>query len=162
MQRHPLDTCLSVYFQNFFNVSPYANDLDSLAHYYGEYLRIMAHWRHVLPAATLLEVPYEGLVADTELWTRRMLDFIGLVFDARCLEFHQTERVIITASKWQVRQKISTASAGRWRNYETYVGPLRHLVNLVSTEAQTPGCAAAPDSAPPIAIAATPFGGSAP
>ncbi len=40
MQRHPLDTCLSVYFQNFFNVSPYAHDLDNLAHYYGEYLRI--------------------------------------------------------------------------------------------------------------------------
>ena len=131
MQRHPLDTCLSVYFQNFFNVSPYANDLDSLAHYYGEYLRIMAHWRGVLPAATLLEVPYEALVADTEGWTRRMLEFIELPFDARCLEFHQTERVIITASKWQVRQKISGASAGRWRNYEKYVAPLQHLVSLV-------------------------------
>ncbi len=127
MQRNPLDTCLSVYFQNFFNVSPYANDLDSLAHYYGEYLRIMAHWRGVLPAATLLEVPYEALVADTERWTRRMLEFIELPFDARCLEFHQTERVIITASKWQVRQKISTASAGRWRHYEKYLGPLAHL-----------------------------------
>ncbi len=131
MQRHPLDTCLSVYFQNFFNVSPYANDLESLAHYYGEYLRIMAHWRGLLPAATLLEVPYEALVADTEDWTRRMLDFIGLPFDARCLEFHQTERVIITASKWQVRQKINTASAGRWRQlYEKYVAPLQHLAHL--------------------------------
>jgi sulfotransferase family protein len=87
----------------------------------------MAHWRGVLPAATLLEVPYEALVADTEGWTRRMLEFIELPFDARCLEFHQTERVIITASKWQVRQKISTASAGRWRHYEKYLGPLAHL-----------------------------------
>jgi hypothetical protein len=51
-----------------------------------------------------------------------MLDFIGLPFDARCLEFHQTERVIITPSKWQARQKISTGSAGRWRNENT-LGP---------------------------------------
>src|SRR5262249_49635870 len=66
MQRHPLDTCLSVYFQNFFNVSPYANDLDSIAHYYGEYLRVMAHWRRTLPASALLDVPYEGLVAEPD------------------------------------------------------------------------------------------------
>ena len=27
MQRHPIDTCLSIYFQNFFNIEPYTNDL---------------------------------------------------------------------------------------------------------------------------------------
>jgi tetratricopeptide (TPR) repeat protein len=128
MRRHPLDTCLSVYFQNFFNVSPYANDLGNLAHYYGEYLRIMAHWRSVLPAHVLLEVPHEALVQDAEGWTRRMLEFIGLPWDPRCLEFHETDRVVITASKWQVRQKINAASVGRWRNYEKYVAPLRHLM----------------------------------
>ena len=127
MQRHPLDTCLSVYFQNFFNVSPYANDLNHLAHYYGQYLRIMRHWRGVLPAAALLEVPYEELVRDPEQWTRRMLEFTGLPWDPRCLEFHRTERAVITASKWQVRQKINTGSIGRWRNYARHLGPLRHL-----------------------------------
>ncbi len=65
MQRHPLDTCVSVYFQNFHNATPFAHDLGDLAHYYGQYLRLMAHWRETLPAGTLLEVPYEGLVADT-------------------------------------------------------------------------------------------------
>ena len=38
----------------------------------------MRHWRAVLPAASLLEVPYEELVADQEGWTRRMLEFVGL------------------------------------------------------------------------------------
>jgi tetratricopeptide (TPR) repeat protein len=128
MHRHPLDTCLSVYFQNFFNVSPYANDLGDLAHYYGEYLRIMAHWRSVLPEHALLEVPYEGLVEDAEGWTRRMLEFVGLPWDPKCLQFHQTDRVVITASKWQVRQKITARSVGRWRNYEKHVAPLRHLL----------------------------------
>jgi tetratricopeptide (TPR) repeat protein len=132
MQRHPIDTCLSIYFQNFFNMDPYANDFDNLAHYYGEYLRITDHWRAVLPATALLEVPYEALIEDQEGWTRRMLYFIGLPWDPKCLDFHETERVVITASKWQVRQKIHTASAGRWRNYEKYVAPLRHLVNLPS------------------------------
>jgi tetratricopeptide (TPR) repeat protein len=131
MQRHPLDTCLSIYFQNFFNIGPYANDLDDLAHYYSEYFRITSHWRAVLPATTLLEVPYEALIEDQEGWTRRMLDFIGLPWDPKCLDFHRTDRVVITASRWQVRQKITAASAGRWRNYEKYVAPLRHLLDLV-------------------------------
>ncbi len=128
MRRHPIDTCLSIYFQNFFNIGPYANDFDHLAHYYREYLRITDHWRTVLPEAALLEVPYEALVADQEGWTRRMLEFIGLPWDPGCLDFHRTDRVVITASKWQVRQKIHAASAGRWKNYEKFLGPLQGLI----------------------------------
>jgi tetratricopeptide (TPR) repeat protein len=124
MQRHPLDTCLSVYFQNFFGIGRYANDFADLAHYYGEYVRITDHWRSMLPGASLLEIPYEGLIADQETWTRRMVEFIGLPWDPKCLDFERTERVVITASKWQVRQKIHARSAGRWRNYEPWIGPL--------------------------------------
>ncbi|HYL71342.1 MAG TPA: sulfotransferase [Candidatus Dormibacteraeota bacterium] len=127
VQRHPLDTCVSVYFQNFVNVNVYGNDLEDLAHYYGQYLRLMAHWREVLPPGVLLEVPYEGLLADPELWTRRMLEFAGLPWDARCLQFEQTERVVIAASRWQVRQKINSASVGRWRHYQKHLGPLLKL-----------------------------------
>jgi tetratricopeptide (TPR) repeat protein len=153
MQRHPLDTCLSIYFQNFYNMGPYANDLENLAHYYREYVRITDHWRSVLPPAALLEVPYEALIADQEGWTRRMLDFIGLPWDPRCLEFQETERVVITASRWQVRQKISAASAGRWRNYEKYLGPLQHLPRLV--EARTRPDAGAPGTSPSCSVAAS-------
>jgi tetratricopeptide (TPR) repeat protein len=130
MQRHPLDTCLSIYFQHFFNVSPYANDLEGLRHYYTQYRRLSGYWREVLPPGTLLEVPYEGLVADAPLWTRRMLEFAGLPWDARCLNFHETERVVITASRWQVRQKLHRGSSGRWRHYEKHLGPLLPLLDL--------------------------------
>jgi tetratricopeptide (TPR) repeat protein len=127
MQRNPIDTCLSIYFQNFTNMGPFANDLDNLAFYYTEYLRIAAHWRAVLPAQNLLEVPYEGLLEDQEGWTRRILDFVGLPWDARCLEFHKTDRVVVTASKWQVRQSLNSSSAGRWQHYRDFIGPLERL-----------------------------------
>jgi tetratricopeptide (TPR) repeat protein len=127
MRRHPIDTCLSIYFQHFLSIHPYANDLSSLAHYYREYLRIMEHWRRVLPDGVLLEIPYESLVAGQESWSRRLLEFVGLPWDPRCLSFHETSRVVLTASKWQVRQKIHSSSSGRWRNYEKFVGPLRML-----------------------------------
>jgi hypothetical protein len=130
MQRDPMDTCLSIYFQNFFNMSPYGHDLEHLAHYYEQYLRVMSHWRQVIPADALLEVPYEALVGDQERWTQRMLAFIGLPWDPRCLDFHRTERTVITASRWQVRQKLHSSSVGRWRNYEKYLAPLRRLAGV--------------------------------
>ena len=128
MQRDPLDTCLSIYFQSFFNLMPYDTDFDSLAHFYGEYRRIMAHWREVLPSTTLLEIPYESLIEEPEAWTRRMLDFVGLPWDPVCLEFHRTARVVLTASKWQVRQTLHRGSIGRWRNYEKHLAPLRRML----------------------------------
>jgi tetratricopeptide (TPR) repeat protein len=129
MCRHPIDTCLSIYFQNFFNIGPYANDLNALAHYYGEYRRITQAWRTLLPASALLEVPYEGLVTEQERWTRRMLEFVGLPWDPGCLDFHRAERAVITASRWQVRQPIHTGSTARWRHYERHVSPLKGLLD---------------------------------
>jgi len=129
MRRHPADTCLSIYFQNFHLVHTYTNDLGDLAHYYGEYLRIMQHWRALLPPDAILEVPYEALIEDPEAWSRKMVEFIGLPWDAACLDFHRTERNVSTFSRWQVRQKISKASVERWRHYAQYVGPLMPLLD---------------------------------
>jgi len=133
LRRHPIDTCLSIYFQNFDAKHAYANDLDDLTHYYREYLRVMEHWRRILPAKTMLEVPYEGLVDDAEGWTRRMLEFIGLPWDPNCLEFHRNERTVDTSSKWQARQKINRTSVERWRHYEAHIGPLHSLVGSGQT-----------------------------
>jgi tetratricopeptide (TPR) repeat protein len=128
LERNSLDTCLSIYFQGFSAAHPYATDFGDLAHYYHEYRRLMAHWRAVLPSRTLLDVPYEDLVDDPEGWSRRMLAHIGLPWDPRCLEFHRTDRPVLTASNWQVRQPISKSSVERWRRYEQFIGPLREAL----------------------------------
>ena len=130
MQRDPVDTCLSCYFQNFINAASFAMDLQDLAHYYREHHRLVAHWRSVLPKEVFLEVPYEGLVADPEAWSRRVFEFIGLEWDPRVLEFHKTERAVMTASYWQVRQKMYVSSVGRSKHYQKYLGPLLKLRNL--------------------------------
>ena len=132
LRRNPIDTCLSIYFQNFSAVHSYANDLEDLAHYYGEYVRLMEHWRRILPPGAMLEVTYEELVDDPQTWSRRMLEFSGLPWDASCLEFHRSVRPVSTFSKWQARQKIHSASIQRWRHYEPFVQPLRHLVDSAS------------------------------
>jgi tetratricopeptide (TPR) repeat protein len=127
MQRDPIDTCLSCYFQKFDVELNFAMDLSDLAHYYRQHQRLMAHWRAVLPPGSILDVPYAELVTDQEGWTRKVLAFLGLEWDERCLDFHKTERPIVTASAWQVRQKIYKGSVARWRNYEKFIGPLLEL-----------------------------------
>jgi hypothetical protein len=130
VQRDPIDTCLSCYFQPFAGVHSFTLDLADLAHYYREHRRLVDHWRAVLPAGTLLEVQYADLVQDKEKWSRRILDFIGLEWDESCAEFHTAARPVLTSSFWQVRQKMYNSSLGRWRNYEKFIGPLRDLQDL--------------------------------
>ena len=127
LQRDPIDTCLSCYFQQFPVVLDWSMDLGDLAHYYRETQRAAAHWHRVLPAASILDVPYAQLISDPETWTRRIIEFIGLPWDEHCLEFYKTNRPVNTASVWQVRQKIYKSSVERWRNYGKFIGPLRSL-----------------------------------
>ena len=127
LQRDPIDTCLSCYFQDFPPALNFTLDLSDLAHFYREHRRVFEHWRTALPPGTLLEVPYEELISDQEGWTRRILEFLGLPWDAHCLSFYETKRSVLTASYWQVRQKIYNRSVGRWRNYRKFIGPLLEL-----------------------------------
>jgi tetratricopeptide (TPR) repeat protein len=130
MQRDPIDTCLSCYFQRFALSLNFTMDLSDLADYYREHRRIMTHWRAVLPPGTMLDVQYEEFVADQEGWTRKILDFLDLEWDERVLNFHETKRAMATGSFWQVRQRIYKTSVQRWRNYEKFIGPLKDLKGL--------------------------------
>jgi tetratricopeptide (TPR) repeat protein len=127
MQRDPVDTCLSCYFQPFSAAINFNKDLANIAHYYREHQRLMAHWRAVLPAGTILDVPYEQLVADPNLWIHKILEFLGLEWNDRCLDFNKTQRLVATASYWQVRQRVYKTSVARWRHYEKFIGPLLQL-----------------------------------
>ena len=123
-KRDPLDTCLSIYTQKFTSLHPYAYDLTELGQYYRQYQRLMAHWESVLPGRNFT-IQYEELTESPEATCRRLIEYIGLPWDNRCLHFHETERPVKTASQWQVRQPVYKQSVGRWRHYETWLGPLK-------------------------------------
>jgi tetratricopeptide (TPR) repeat protein len=122
-RRDPRDVCLSCYFQHFGDKLSWSTDLGDLAAYAQSFDRLAAHWRSALPIR-MLEVQYEDLVNDLETGSRRIIDFLGLEWDPACLSFHETERTVMTASQWQVRQPLYTSSVGRWRLYRKHLGPL--------------------------------------
>jgi tetratricopeptide (TPR) repeat protein len=123
-RRNPIDACLSCFSTLFAGNIPFAYDLAELGRYYKAYDALMAHWRETLPASAMLEVGYEDVVADLEGQARRILAHCGLEWDARCLDFHRTERRVRTASAAQVRRPIYRSSVERWRAYEPWLGPL--------------------------------------
>jgi tetratricopeptide (TPR) repeat protein len=124
-RREARDNCLSCYFQQFGKKDShlYGYDLADCGRQFLETHRLMDHWLKALPLP-MLEMQYEALVADQEGQSRRLIGFLGLPWDSACLDFHRTERTVVTASVWQVRQPIYTRSVGRWRHYERHLGPL--------------------------------------
>lgn len=124
LNRNPVDTCLSCFTKLFAGEQSQTYDLAELGRYYRAYHGLMQHWREVLPEGSFLDVVYEDVVADTEGQARLILDYCGLEWDARVLEFHRTERPVKTASASQVRKPIYNSSVARWRNYEKHLGPL--------------------------------------
>jgi tetratricopeptide (TPR) repeat protein len=121
--RDPRDTALSIWMENFNAEQTYATGFEDLAFFAAQYERLMTHWRQVLPLP-ILEMRYEETVADVETQARRLIDFLGAPWDARCLEFHRSERAVQTPSRWQVRQPIYAGSVGRWRRYAEFLPEL--------------------------------------
>jgi tetratricopeptide (TPR) repeat protein len=122
-RRDPRDIGVSCYFADFLEEFAWPNDLRDIATQIRETDRIIAHWRSVLPGP-LMEIQYENLVRNPEAEARRLVEFLGLPWDPRCLEFHATERLVTSSSFWQVRQKLYGSSIGRWRHYERHLGLL--------------------------------------
>lgn len=124
IHRNAQDCCFSCYATLFAAGHRYAYDLGELGRYFRAYEQLMAHWRAVLPPGQMLEVPYEALVQDFPLWAKRIVAFCDLQWDARCLDFFHTPRVVSTASAVQVRQPVYTRAIGRAAAYAPWLSPL--------------------------------------
>ena len=122
--RDPRDTAFSCFSLLFSGTLEFTYDLAELGRYYRAYLKLMAHWREVLPQGIMLEVQYEDVVRDLESQARRIIAHCGLEWDDACLSFYKTERSVRTASATQVRQPIYQSSIGRWRLHEEELQPL--------------------------------------
>ena len=125
--RDPMDNCLSIYKNYFPRSYKWSYDMSELGGYYKSYLKIMEHWRDVLPEC-FYDVSYERLVSDQYEETKKMLDYCDLQWSDSCLSFHKTKRVVGTASNAQVRNPIYNDSVNLWRKYEKELEPLRAAI----------------------------------
>ena len=106
----------------------YALDLMDIGHYYGQYRRLMAHWKS-LYGNDIFEFAYDNFVHEPRPAVEKMLDFCNLDFEEKCLSFQHATNAVKTASVWQVREALYQRSSGRWRHYERHLEPLRQYLD---------------------------------
>jgi tetratricopeptide (TPR) repeat protein len=130
MRRDPLDTCVSCFSLLFSGSQPFAYDLAELGRYYRGSETIMEHWHKVLPPGVIIDVQYEDLVDDIEGTARRVLRHCGLDWEDTCRDFHDTKRMVRTASLMQVREPVYRRSIGAWRRYAEFLEPLGQALGV--------------------------------
>ncbi|HXQ09858.1 MAG TPA: sulfotransferase [Caulobacteraceae bacterium] len=129
-RRDARDSSFSAFTTLFLEKQDYSYTFEELARYWRAYDRLMGRWSRVLPIGRVLEVSYEGLVADLEGWTRRLLAHCRLEWDDACLRYYESKRVVRSASFAQVRQPIFTTSIGRWKPFARQLAPLFAAMGL--------------------------------
>ena len=127
--RDPMDSCFSCFSRLFIgNNLGYTYDLGATGRYWVTYHELMRHWHAALPEGRILDVSYETMVSDFENQARRLVEYLGLPWDERCLGFHENRRIVRTASVAQVRKPIYRTSVARWKHYERHLGALLEIV----------------------------------
>lgn len=127
-RRDPLDNCLSVYFLHLDQGMSYALDLGDTAHYYRQHTRLMNHWK-ALFGRDIFDLDYDALVREPRPVMERLLAFLGVDWNDRCLEPAPDGRVVRTASVWQVRQPLYQRSSGRARHYARQISGVRECLD---------------------------------
>jgi tetratricopeptide (TPR) repeat protein len=132
-RRDAMSCCFSNFKQLFAQGQEFTYGIEDIARYYRTYVEVMDHWDAVLPGR-VLRVHHEDVVDDLEGSVRRILDYCGLPFEAACVEFHKTKRSVRTPSSEQVRQPIFRDGLDQWKNFSSYLDPLREALgpDLVS------------------------------
>jgi tetratricopeptide (TPR) repeat protein len=134
-RRYPLDCCFSMFKQLFAQGQEFTYGLKEAGSYYNSYVKLMNHWDTVLPGK-VLRVNNEDVIEDLEGQVKRILKFIDIPFEENCITFHETERLVRTASSEQVRQPINKKGIGRWKPYAKHLKPLLETIdnNLLNQE----------------------------
>ena len=120
LQRHPMDVCISCYFQAFELEASMAYFLDTqqTAQYYNAVMQVAALSMDQI-SSPLHQLRYEDLVTEPKDQLTALLNFLALERHDSMLEYRQQggSETSNTPSYQQVAQPLHTRSIGKWRNY---------------------------------------------
>ena len=115
-RRNPMDACFSCFKQYFAKGQHFTYDLDDIARYYKDYVRLMDYWNKLFPDE-IFTIHYEQIIENPNDRISDLLEFCNVKFEDNCLNFHKSKRAVKTASSEQVRQPMYKTGINYWRNY---------------------------------------------
>ena len=119
--RHPCDVCLSCLMQNFglnHSMAVFCSLSDTVRFYREVFALWQRYLTHLNPA--FVTVKYEDMTRDLRAAAEPVLDFLGLEWDERVMQFHEHARqrgYIATPSYSQVTQPLYGHAVARWKRY---------------------------------------------
>lgn len=129
-RRDPIETCFACYRQYMpADGQGWTHRFEDLGVYWRGFDRAVGQWTDQFPGSVYTQ-DYEGLMANTEVNVRALLEFCGLPFEEACLAFDSNPRAVRSPSAAQVRGPLrhDTARAPR---YGALLDPLRTALGFV-------------------------------
>ena len=133
LQRKPMDACFSSFKQLFADAYLHSYEQREMARHHSRYLRLMDTWRQRFPGR-FFDIAYEDIARDLEPHARAIIDHLELPWEDSCLQFHQQDAAVTTASSVQVREPAHTRSIDRWRKYQGQLRPMRDELEILGVD----------------------------
>jgi hypothetical protein len=125
--RGPMDACFASFKQLFADAYLHSYEQQEMARHHIRYRQLMDHYRSEFPDR-FIDIRYEDAARDLEPHARALIDGLGLAWEDACLNFHESDSGVATASAVQVREPAHTRSIGRWQRYESQLAPMRETL----------------------------------
>ena len=81
---------------------------------------MMQFWCNSL-SKRIYNLDYELLTINQESETRKLIEYLRLDWDEKCLSPQDNTRSVTTASNLQVRKKVYRGSSEQWKKYEPFL-----------------------------------------
>ena len=121
VKRNPAAVCWANYKQYFTSKNlGYCYALDDVVSYHNLYENLIEFWANAL-SERIYNLNYELLTVNQESETRRLIDYVGLDWDEKCLSPQKNKRSVATASNLQVREKVYQGSSDQWKKYQPFL-----------------------------------------
>ncbi|MFT4825550.1 MAG: tetratricopeptide (TPR) repeat protein [Cryomorphaceae bacterium] len=121
--RNPMDACFASFKQLFADAYLHSYEQGETARHHARYRKLMACWHERFPGR-IFDISYEDTATNLEPNARALLSYLELPWEDGCLNFHEQDSAVSTASAVQVREPAHTRSIGRWRRYAQQLQPM--------------------------------------
>jgi tetratricopeptide (TPR) repeat protein len=122
VRRDPLETCLSIWRQEFPKHWQFVHRFADLGAFYAQHARLAAHWERVLPGR-IVPIRYEEFAGDFDTAAPALVRACGLEWEPQCLDVRGSPGAIATFSTVDVRDPVSVRNR-RAASYAPHLGPL--------------------------------------
>ena len=123
-KRDKSQNCFSIYANHFGSVAlPWRYDQNLIKKQYELHLDLMTHWIKNFNH-NIFEINHEHFIKSPRSISKKIVEFIGLNWDEKCLNFNSDRTLIKTASTNQVRVGINDKASDEHLKYKKYLPDL--------------------------------------